>query len=653
MILSKSVLVKSSSFYEKLGYDICEKYIYVDIVHLSRGSSAIILAKCDYCGSEKEISYKNYNRNILNGSKFSCSVKCGVLKSKETNLLKWGVDSVNKLESKKNKIKDTIYKKYGTDHISKVQSVRESKRVKMISKSEDISNRMSQYWDNLSPDEISKINSKRENTNLEKWGIKYISQLQQVKNKIKKTNLEKWGGYTYQSDILMNKVISTNLIKYGKTHSSSSDIIKEKVRKTNLDKWGYEYASMSPIIKDKIKRTNLEKWGVENIMFLPEVVKELNSKFYEKWGVNTYFKTDEFKNSVNYNPVGNEIFRKDLLISNHQNYIRYVGGFESEFNCDCGKEHTFLISSINFHNRIKNNLPLCTVCNPIGDSQSIKEGELFNCIKSIYNGQIIQSYRDGMEIDIYLPELKIGFEFNGLYWHSDLHKDKRYHLNKTNWFKERGIRIIHIWEDDWIYKGEIIKSQIRNWLGLTDRRIFARDCQVKVINDSKIVTEFLERNHIQGKVNSKIKIGLYHNEELVSVMTFDQFEGRKRMEPGGWNLSRFCNKLNYNVVGGASKLLKYFISEWKPSRIVSYADRDWSNGELYYKLGFNLVGESGPDYKYIIDGRRFNKQKLTKSKLNKIGFNLEKSENQITKELGILKIYNVGQLKFELIINSE
>ena len=462
MILSKSVLVKSSSFYEKLGYDICEKYIYVDIVHLSRGSSAIILAKCDYCGSEKEISYKNYNRNILNGSKFSCSVKCGVLKSKETNLLKWGVDSVNKLESKKNKIKDTIYKKYGTDHISKVQSVRESKRVKMISKSEDISNRMSQYWDNLSPDEISKINSKRENTNLEKWGIKYISQLQQVKNKIKKTNLEKWGGYTYQSDILMNKVISTNLIKYGKTHSSSSDIIKEKVRKTNLDKWGYEYASMSPIIKDKIKRTNLEKWGVENIMFLPEVVKELNSKFYEKWGVNTYFKTDEFKNSVNYNPVGNEIFRKDLLISNHQNYIRYVGGFESEFNCDCGKEHTFLISSINFHNRIKNNLPLCTVCNPIGDSQSIKEGELFNCIKSIYNGQIIQSYRDGMEIDIYLPELKIGFEFNGLYWHSDLHKDKRYHLNKTNWFKERGIRIIHIWEDDWIYKGEIIKSQIRN-----------------------------------------------------------------------------------------------------------------------------------------------------------------------------------------------
>ena len=83
------------------------------------------------------------------------------------------------------------------------------------------------------------------------------------------------------------------------------------------------------------------------------------------------------------------------------------------------------------------NLPLCTICYPIDLLISIKEENLYEFIKSIYFGEIVQSYRiNRQEIDIYLPKLKIGFEFNGLYWHSDLYKDKNYHLNKTNFFKE-------------------------------------------------------------------------------------------------------------------------------------------------------------------------------------------------------------------------
>ena len=234
-----------------------------------------------------------------------------------------------------------------------------------------------------------------------------------------------------------------------------------------------------------------------------------------------------------------------------------------------------------------------------------------------------------------------------MYWHSNKYKEKNYHLDKTNYFKEKGIRIIHIWEDDWNLKKDIIKSQIINLIGLSSK-IWARKCKIKEITDIKLVKDFLNNNHIQGYTKSSLKIGLYYEEELVSMMIFDNIEGRYKMEEGGWNLSRFCSKKNTSIIGGASKILKYFTNEYSPKRIISYADMDWSNGELYHILKFKLINTLKPDYKYIVDGKRLNKQSFTKSKLKKIGFDASLTESDITKNMGIEKVYNVGQLKFEL-----
>ena len=159
----------------------------------------------------------------------------------------------------------------------------------------------------------------------------------------------------------------------------------------------------------------------------------------------------------------------------------------------------------------------------------------------------------------------------------------------------------------------------------------------------KETRQFLDDNHIQGFVNSSVKIGLYHQDELVSIMTFDSFEGRKKMEDGSYNLSRFCNKLGYNVVGGASKLLSYFIKEYKVTRIVSYADKDWSIGNLYYTLGFNNILESKPDYKYIIDNKRVHKSRYKKSNLKTV-----LTESEQMKLNNINKIYDCGKIKFEI-----
>ena len=117
------------------------------------------------------------------------------------------------------------------------------------------------------------------------------------------------------------------------------------------------------------------------------------------------------------------------------------------------------------------------------------------------------------------------------------------------------------------------------------------------------------------------------------------------MEEGGYNLSRFCNKINTNVVGGASKLLKNFLNTYNPTRIVSYADKDWSIGSLYNTLGFENIGDNDPDYKYIVENKRVHKSRYKKSKLK-----TELTEEKATEKLGILKIYDCGKLKFEKII---
>lgn len=649
MIISKLVLVKSSKYYYNLGYNIDDKYIKVDILHIPKGSHAIISAKCDYCNNEKEISYKDYNKNVSINGKFSCSIKCGCLKARETNLDKYGVDSTNKLNSVKEKVKEKMLSKYGVDHISKVREISESKSKKMKAQSSITSKSIKKYRESLAKEEKEIINKKRDETNLKKYGFKNVSQVDSIKEKIKDTNLNRYGGYTYQSEVLMDKVISTNLKRYGVTYSLSSNFIRDKIKITNLERYGFDYASKSKIVKCKSAKTNLERYGVENIMFLPSVVKNLNDRFYEKYNTNSYFKTDEFKNSIKYNPISNEIFRNKLIIGSHKNYIGYIGDNISKFNCDCGESHSFSISSIDFHNRNNSNISLCTICHPIGYKKSIKESELLSFIESIYDDEIIPGHRDGLEIDIYLPKLNIGFEFNGLYWHSDEYKNKSYHIDKTNIFKEKGIRIIHIWEDDWDNRREIIKSQIRNWIESSTNKIYARKCTIEEIKDSKLVREFLDKNHIQGYIRSTLKMGLYHNGELTSIMTFDNLEGRRKMEEGGWNLSRFCTKLNTNVIGGPSKLLKHFIKKYSPKRIISFADLDWSTGDLYYKLGFSISNISKPDYKYIVDRKRVNKQKFTKIKLHNMGYDISKTESQITKGLGLAKVYSCGQLKFELL----
>ena len=113
----------------------------------------------------------------------------------------------------------------------------------------------------------------------------------------------------------------------------------------------------------------------------------------------------------------------------------------------------------------------------------------------------------------------------------------------------------------------------------------------------------------------------------------------------------FLCAINNNVIGGASKLLNYFIKTYQPTKIISYADRSWSEGHLYYKLGFSRIAETNPDYKYIVNGVKENKIKYKKSKLIFIKGSEFLTEKQIMKNLGHYRIYDCGKLKFEMLFN--
>ena len=301
------------------------------------------------------------------------------------------------------------------------------------------------------------------------------------------------------------------------------------------------------------------------------------------------------------------------------------------------------------YNRFVYNNTLCTECNPI-NSLSDGETQLQNFIKDNYVDDIVLNDRKIIapyELDIYIPELKIAFEFNGLYWHSELYKDKKYHLDKTEKCEKLGIQLIHIFQDDWEFKKEIVKSIILNKLNKTPEKIYARKCTISKIQDNKLIRKFLNENHLQGYVNSEIKIGLFYNNELVSIILF----GKKRKimnssaNNNDYEMYRFCNKLGTNIIGGVSKLFSYFIKNYNFSKIISYADRSYFNGNNYLKLGFRLDGKTEPNYYYVIGRKREYRFKFRKDILVKNGFDANKTEHEIMLERKIYRIYNSGNFR--------
>ena len=291
--------------------------------------------------------------------------------------------------------------------------------------------------------------------------------------------------------------------------------------------------------------------------------------------------------------------------------------------------------------------------------KSSVEREVLEFIKTILSCEIVENDRtilDGKELDIFIPSLSVGIEINGLIWHSEkFGTSPSYHVEKTDMCLANNIRLIHIFEDEWNYKQEIVKSRLKTILKTNaTKKIYARKCLVQEV-PYKEAQLFLDNNHIQGNVMSKYRYGLYYDGELVSLMTFGSLRkvlGSKHKE-NSYELLRFCNKLDTIVVGGASKLFKHFLDTHKPCEIISYADRRWSNGHLYNVLGFELSHVSPPNYFYVVGKTRQHRFAFRKNVLvEKYGCPKEMTEHEFCLSKGWYRIYDCGCLCYRLEITN-
>ena len=265
-------------------------------------------------------------------------------------------------------------------------------------------------------------------------------------------------------------------------------------------------------------------------------------------------------------------------------------------------------------------------------------------LKTVYTGEILTSERSVInpyELDIYLPESGIAIEFDGLYWHSDKFKDKRYHQNKTLLCKDKNIHLIHIPELLWDKKQNIIKSIILNALKLNTIKIFARNTICKEI-DFKCYSDFLTINHIQGPVSSKYRYELFYNDELIAVFGY----GKSRFNKNELELHRYAPKLGYSIIGGFSKLLKH-----SGFNGTTYVDMNFFTGEGYLKNGFSFISMSEPSYIWInpSTGIYYTRYQTQKHKLKNIlsVFDESLTESENMELNGYFKIYDSGCIKLK------
>ena len=290
-------------------------------------------------------------------------------------------------------------------------------------------------------------------------------------------------------------------------------------------------------------------------------------------------------------------------------------------------------------------------CPKCARQESKGEMGVFDYLATFYNEEIITRCKDVIppyELDIYVPSKKIAIEYDGLIWHSEkFGKDKNYHLMKTELCEKQGIRLIHIFENEWINNREIVEAKLKHILGCDDKsqKVFARKCVVNEI-DKSISKQFLDKNHIQGFGAATKHFGCFYNNELVGVMSFK----KERKDSDKWELTRFASDITKHCVGVGGKLFKYFVKSYNPIEIKSFADRRWSinNNNLYIKLGFKLDKILKPDYHYTNNKLDFfHKFHFRKEALNKkYGLPLTMTENEMTQELGYYKIWNCGLLRY-------
>lgn len=514
------------------------------------------------------------------------------------------------------------------------------------------------------------VRNKTKQTMLNRYGSEHALQVKQFKDKYKKTNLDRYGAVNpYAADSIKSKIKQTFQSKYGQDNPAKVESIKRKIKETNLKRYKAENPQQNQQIKEKTQQTNLAKYGSKS----PLASKEIRAKSVKTWkktlGVDNPSKSKKVVEKIKQtnlkkygavSPAQNSIIASKIKKTQREH-------FYEAFKSILLSKHIQLLSSKEDYISFKPLKLKCLNCNqvwtnsdnPYQDNyqhifckhcysesyRSNQEIALADFVKSVCKDEVITNARNvipNQELDIYVPSKKLAIEFDGAYYHSALFKSYDYHQKKTLACRELGIRLIHVFEHEWIAKQEKVKNLIRSALGLFEHIVYARQCTIKELS-SEQYRLFLDINHFNGAINSTIRYGLFYKDELVSAIGF----GKSRFKKGEIELHRYCVKANYRVIGGFSKLLKYS----NQTEFYSYVDLAHFSGQGYEALGFSLVEITQPSYVYasqqlhVLTRLACQKHKLSKVLGAKFDPNLSESENM--QSAGWYKIYDCGNLKLK------
>lgn len=465
-----------------------------------------------------------------------------------------------------------------------------------------------------------------------------------------------------QRSEVLQKRRETNLKKYGHVNSAQTENARarhreyytnpenieknlSRLRLISLGKYGGSNPGQTPEARQKRIDTLLSKYGVSNISQIPSTKAKLLARMaeYKKTGHLLKKGYERFKKTIN------DAYNFTLMTSSEEYQgIRQRDAHTYTFQCNsCGT-----VKELKFHHGKGIS---CDVCNPRRAAYiSGEEQEIFDYVSvqlGIAGGrQSDKSIIGPFELDMVFPDQKIAIEYCGLYWHSEASsgKDRNYHKHKLNLANSQGYRLITIFSDEWIFQQDIVKSKLANIFKQTDTVHYARKLKVHKVSalESK---QFQDAYHLQGSSVAPISYGLYTDVgDLVALMTFSK--GRKALNTkttdDEYELVRFVTD-GSSVVGGASKLMRAFIRDYNPQRIISYSDQRWSEGHVYNTIGFEKQGDPTVGYWYVDDYRtRAHRFNYTKGKLIKEGADPEKTEWEIMQELGYDRIWDCGHQKW-------
>lgn len=334
--------------------------------------------------------------------------------------------------------------------------------------------------------------------------------------------------------------------------------------------------------------------------------------------------------------------------ANDVHYNRYLyldeRGYENckEYRDVTCNDHGAFSVTMDNHINFRSGCPKCS------GQISLAELDLKKYVESL-GLKCVSSFKlpSNKHIDIFIPSLNIGIEYNGLYFPSEEKRPIRYHLEKHNEALSQGITLIQVFEDEYLNKRKIVLDCLSTKLGTLTTSTYARNLLLEEIPKA-LADKFFEETHLQGATGSTSKTwGLRGEAGIVVAMSFSP----SNVADNQVELTRFASK--GRVVGGFSRLLKAAVSTFQLEgylEIVSFSDNRWSDGRVYLTNGFTNTSDVPPNYWWCKGSRRFHKRgfqrKYLEAKLEV--FNPELSEAENCQANGYFKVWDAGLKKWSL-----